>query len=170
MRLEADTTPRATPAQAAKDKAYREAEYRLGHWVIALIGYEKSVPAPYPSNGLQWPVRVIATRDLKGYLHRQDLEQPQYELAVHGQVWVESEAHAKRLKTRLDGFLLGSREGDEGSALRHGWRDIPDPKRVWPLLLKAALIDIRRRERLDVLTDEKHHQLVRREALEGRFK
>lgn len=170
MRLEADTTPRVTVAQAAKDRAYREAEYRLGHWVVALIGYPYAVPAPYPSNAMQWPVRVSATRDLNPYVHRQDLEQPQHPLVEHGYVWVESEAHAKRLKTRLDGFLLGSKEGDEGAALRHGWRDLPDPKRAWPILLKAALIDIRKRERFEIITTEKHHQMVRREALEGRFK
>lgn len=113
---------------------------------------------------------MAMTKDPKEITKKTDLEQPLHKVIVLEYVWTFSEAHAKRLKLKLDGFLLGSQDGEDGAALRHGWRDLDDPKRAWPVLLQCALEEIRKRERFDVFDEETQQKKIRREALQGRFK
>ena len=154
-------------AKTVKARAFAKAEAGLAHWAVCLIGYAGPVPRPHPSNQMCWPVRFAMTKDPKEITKKTDLEQPLYPVVVLEYVWTHSDAHAKRLKAKLDEYLLGR---DENAALRHGWRDLDDPLRCWPVLIECALAELRRgREVVEVFDEATHQKKVRRAAVGGRF-
>lgn len=170
MRLPPQTARQQTAAEnarTAKSRAFAQAEKGLEHWAVCLIGYAGPVPRPMPSNGMCWPVRFAMTKDPKEITKKTDLEQPLYPVVVLEYVWTKSDAAAKRLKAKLDGYLLGR---DENAALRHGWRDLDDPSRCWPVLLECALNELRQqREVIETFDEDTHQKKVRRAAVSGRF-
>lgn len=123
---------------------------------VCLIGYRERVPRSWSDNLGAWPVRIAVTekpldKPRPDVVRRADFEQPVHEIVVLEHVYVPSKAHAARLKAHLDRALLGG--SAKNYALRHGWRDIPpttEPGILWPVILEAALADIRRREEFSV--------------------
>ena len=138
-----------------RSRTVRSASVALDYWAVCLIGFEQAVPEGFHSNRARWPVRVAMTRNPGEITKKTDLEQPLHGVVVLAYVWTTSDAHAKRLKLKLDGYLLG---WTEDAPLRHGWRDLDNPISAWPTLLSLALADIRKREDIDVF-DESERQL-----------
>jgi hypothetical protein len=104
---------------------------------VCLIGYTERVPRYMGDNRGAWPVRVATSTNPDDLARKPDQENPLHKVIVHEFVWVESDAHARRLKARMEALLLGS-----GEALRFSWRDCDDPLALWPILLRQALEEL----------------------------
>lgn len=143
-----------------RSRAFQQHEAQLEWVAVCMIGYSERVPRRIGDNYGAWPVRIATSNNPTKVAIRPDLESPIWEIRVLEMVWCPSDAHAKRLKTKLDTLLLGSTTDNRG--LRHGWRDLPaEPEIVWPVLLGEALSDIRRREReFNIYTDEQRLERV----------
>lgn len=142
-----------------RSRSIRAASAELDFYAVCLIGYEHAVPEGFHSNRARWPVRVAMTRDPTEITKKTDIEQPLHKVVVLAYVWTTSDAHAKRLKMRLDGYLLG---WDEDAPLRHGWRDLDDPIKAWPVLLNLAVTDIRLREDIEVFDEAERQSRINR--------
>jgi hypothetical protein len=142
-----------------RSKAFK-AEAESLEWVaVCLIGYAERVPRHFGDNQGVLPCRVAVTNNPKKVATRPDLESPLHEIKVLELVWCPSDRHAKRLKEKLDTLLLGTADNELG--LRHGWRDLDNEVAiVWPILLAEALRDIRRREEIDVYSDEERLEKI----------
>jgi hypothetical protein len=150
---------RAKVLANTRSRAFRHEEERLEFVAVCMIGYTERVPRRFGDNAGAWPVRIATTVKPKAVATRPDLESPLWEIKVLELVWCESDAHAKRLKARLDTLLLGTSQ--DCRELRHGWRDLPaEPAVVWPVILEEALADIRRREQIVVYSEEQRLERV----------
>lgn len=124
-----------------RSRSYRAAEAEAGYHAVCLIGYETVVPRYMGDNLGVWPVRVAMSKKPRDAAKRPDIESPVHRITVLDFVMVETEAHARILKAKMDELLLGASHQDR--ALRHGWRDIEaDPSIVWPVLLGQALEEL----------------------------
>lgn len=133
----AEQTPRRrrTPLEA-------EAERRLGHAFVCLVGTVDIVPRRFGDNQGAWPVRLEVHADWRQAGHQADIASPVAAVARLSTVGVQSKAHALRLKGVLDEMLLGRRDGND-VGLRYSWRDalaFGPLERWWPSLLGEAVL------------------------------
>ena len=169
MRLRHDIiTEQRARVLATSSKAFKAKEKELEHVAVCLIGYGGRVPKEFGDNRGAWPVRIATTNKPRDVAKRPDLESPLHQIMVLEMVWTESDAHARRLKAKLDTLLLGT--SSDNRALRHGWRDLDnDPAIVWPILLGEALEQIRQRERIEVMGEDERVRRIAA-ALRGRVR
>ncbi len=129
------------PDRPARSRAYRAAEADLGYHAVCMIGYARPVPRDWGDNRGVQPVRIAMSKKPRDAARRPDIESPIHQIEVLDYVLVESEAHARLLKAKLDELLVGT--SDESKALRHGWRDLDgDHTMVWPILLEQAVREL----------------------------
>jgi hypothetical protein len=141
-----------------RGRALRAATAKAEFVAVCLLGYTKRVPRDFGDNQGAWPVRVTTSTNPGDLARKPDQENPLHEVRVHDYVWVETDAHARRLKSRLEALLLGS-----GEALKGSWRDCDDPLVLWPILLQQAL------EELDMVSFDDRERIARasRRAMRG---
>lgn len=97
---------------------------RLDLYAVCLIGWDGPRPRTFGDNRGIWPVKIAVSKKEVTAAARTDLESPHVGVIVLEYVLVPSEAHAKRLKEKLDEVLLGEQEGQQNDSLRHKWRDV----------------------------------------------
>jgi hypothetical protein len=102
---------------------------------------------------------VHTSRDPKELLAKLAPEHPLHRLVIIDLVWCETEAHARRIKTRLDVSLLGD---DQQNRLQWSWRDMPEPSLAWPILLNEAIMSIMEQEQIEVFDDDERRQRIER--------
>lgn len=141
-------------------RAFREAQKALDFVAVCLIGFEGPAPAHVGDNRGRWPVRLAISRTPTDIAKKPDIESPLFPIVLLAHVWVESEAHARRLKGHLDELLLGEQPAEV--ELRHAWKDCPDPAVAWPILLEEARrMAGDRRETIEIFGErERLHRIV----------
>jgi len=150
---------------------FRRAIDQLDFMAVCLVGYTEPVVKP-GSNRIVYPVSIRTSRDPENATKREAGALAVHDLATLEYVWVESEAHAKRLKDALDVALLG----EDASMVRllRSWRDLQEWKTAWPILLADATQNIRSRGEKMVHFDEKGRlrrvrEFMRQEVIAGRW-
>lgn len=143
---------------------YKTAAERLDMVAVCMVGYCQPVPVRIGDNTTRWPVKIVTSREPKTAAKRADLDQPLHEMVTLEWVWVDSDAHARRLKNALDELLLGA--DPEMVVLRHSWRDIgEEPEVKWAVLLSEAQRMIEARgETIQVVDDLGRDRLIMAEA------
>ena len=142
----------AVAGHRRRSKIEKQAEEELGIAVLALIGHAERVPRSFADNEGGRGVTVAVSSDPR-LVYMDDGQAVEHGLAVRddksqvfgstrmvelARVYVQSDAHAARLKSALDSVLLGA----TGKA-RHRWRDIPVAfdMEMLPLLIGQAVED-----------------------------
>ena len=140
-------------AQFTRTVSFRRAEKDLDFVAVCLIGHLEPVPVRVGSNATKCPVSVRISRDPDNAAKRADLEHPVHPLAVLEYVWTRTDAHARRLKASLDARIIGQDAGM--TTLRHSWRDLPEWRVAWPILLADAIQDLHHGgETVEVFSEE----------------
>ena len=162
---DAITRPRSKPDRAAeiedavkavarrRTEFERKAEKDLGIAVVAIIGHAERVTRPGRNEGgraiavkTSADPRLVYMDEDRAYEHGlaqpEDRQQPFIETAMVelARVYVQSDAHAERLKAALDSVLIGNTVN-----ARHRWRDVPEEFDMdfLPLLIGQAAEDAR---------------------------
>lgn len=135
-----------------RSKVEKQVEEELGIAVVALIGHAERVPRSFADNEGGRGVAVAVSSDPR-LVYMDDGQAEDHGLAVRddksqvfettrmvelARVYVQSDAHAAKLKVALESVLLGA----TGRA-RHRWRDIPVSfdMEMLPLLIGQAVED-----------------------------
>lgn len=123
-----------------RTRSFQSAKKAADWTAVCLVGTSRAIPREFGDNRGAWPVRIMTSKDPKKVVAGIDREQPMHGMALLDHVWVETPAHADRLKAALDELLVGRHDDAQ---LRFSWRDIEAaPHEVWPTLLTQALVDI----------------------------
>lgn len=161
-------------ATTARDRLlYQEAEKKLGHYAVCLVGPPAPVPDWTGGNAMRWPVALRGSREPEKAAQRDAASRwegsrgaPHVVTLRH--VWTKNEAHATRIKGELYTLLLGS--DPEIRQLNAGWVDLPEWEIAWPLLLGEAIRNLRsRRDAVEAFGDEMRSQMIMRRARAPRF-
>lgn len=143
-----------------RTKAEAKAEERLDFRAVALIGYERAVPRAFGDNQGMWPCRLVITKTPRTVHKKPDTEQPFHPIKLIAYIWTKSEAHAERLKDRMEALFYGQNE--ESRILRRTWMNVHEPKAMWDQILPWAHYEINKREELDLWTEQEYRALVQR--------
>lgn len=150
-------------ARAMQTKAYRDAERRLDHVAVCLIGSRRPMPMEIGSNRTITPVDVVWSRKPEEAPRVKDRAWPTGQCELLDHVWTESEAHAKRLKDAIIERILGT--DPDMIKLRHTWLDWPEWEVAWGLIVQDALEDLKaRREIIQVFSNQTRIHLTLQEA------
>lgn len=105
-----------TPSQRAavkarSSRAFIAAESKLALWAVCLVGWTEPGPARFGDNRGSWPVRIAITGKKPEHAAKDDDRfSPHMPVAVLEHVYVQTEAHAKRLKDALEAILFGQEQ------------------------------------------------------------
>lgn len=84
---------------------------------VTLIGWAAPGPARYGDNRGIWPVRIATGKREEDAVRELQRHTPHIPCARLECVLVESDAHAKKLKSALDEMLIGAQDAADNSAL-----------------------------------------------------
>lgn len=149
------SAPSAKVSQRAIDAALRKVDRQLGHKAVCLVGLSYAIPVDWQSNDGVTPVRVVVTDDPKDAARAYNPGSPIHRYETLAYVYVQSEAHGRRLKGHLDEMLFGNSQRRD---LQAGWRDCE----LW--IAEMLLVQAAQETNIEIF-DEAEHQRRRQAAL-----
>lgn len=134
-----------------RSRSYKSDASAAEHRMVALVGWEGPRPRDWGDNIGAWPVTIKYGKSARQIMEGIDAATPHVRVLILEHVWVQTEAHARRLKAALDNRLLGEQEAQEHAPLRYSWRDVngvfqDETQRAmwWSIILAGAVEDCRR--------------------------
>lgn len=134
---------------------FKQAEAKIGHVSVCLVGYDQPLPRSFSDNKGARPCTVAMTSDRQRLLQQDKFRHWHGSPSVLAEVRVIDSRHGAELRSVLMERLVGTSD-----ALEHGWRDVEEPDIVWPILLADAMRELNYADGRHVLSELEHVRRV----------